>query len=95
MNCFVAGLYMPATFHLPLTKLPNAIGSTLWALLSNSRCSGVELSAALSFNVLFQTFFSIVWVITRGLDGSPRQSLMTLSSAHATTFTESAMCPEA
>jgi hypothetical protein len=91
-NFFVAGLYTPATFHLPLTRLPRAIGSTLCALSSNTTCSGIELSAALSVNVLFQTFFSSVCVITRGLEGSPRHSLMTLSSAHATTFTESAMC---
>jgi hypothetical protein len=89
VNCFALGSYTPATFHVPLTRLPNAIGSTLCALSSNTTCTGVELSAALSLNVLFQTFFSSVCVITRGLKGSPRHSLMTLSSAEATMLTES------
>jgi hypothetical protein len=92
-NCFDVGSYTPATTHLPLTRLPNAIGSTLCALSSNTTWTGVEFSAALSFNLLFQTFLSIVRVIKRGLNGSPRHSLMTLSSAHATMFTESVMCP--
>ena len=77
MNRFAVGSYTPASCHEPLMRLPNAIGSIRWARSSKTTCNGVEFSATLSFSVLFQTLFSSVWAITRGLKASPRHSLMT------------------
>ena len=60
MKRLADGSYTPATCHLRFTRLPNAIGSTRCARLSNTTLTGRAPSAALSLSVLFQALFTMV-----------------------------------